>query len=311
MVPLPQKPKIVKATDKEAIIEIDALYPGYGLTLGNVLRRALLSSCEGSAITSFRVNNAPHEFSTLNGVAEDLIELSLNLKKIRFKIFSDEPQTLSLSVKGERQVTAKDFEKNSLVEVVNPEALIATLTDKKATLGLEVRIEKGIGYSTAEERRRKEKLPIGMIEIDANFSPVILVNSFVENMRVGEKTNYNRLRLQIQTDGSVDPLAAFNYALTLLINHFNELRLEEFFSKDEEGLASFASLRDSAEIKSILLEKTNLSGRVLSVLRQHRIKTIGDLAKTNLEKIRNYKGLGNKAIEEIKKLTKEYGIILK
>lgn len=309
MIPLPKQPKIIKADSREAVLEIEELYPGYGLTLGNALRRVLLSSCEGAAITSFRVEGAPHEFSTLPGVAEDLIEISLNLKKIRFKLFTDEPQTLTLSVQGERVVTAKDFEKNPLVEIVNPEAVIATLTEKKASFNLEVRVERGIGYSLAEERRRKEKLPIGTIELDANFSPVVSVNTTIENMRVGERTNFNRLRIEIKTDGSLDPLVAFNYALNILIEHFQSLRLESLATDSE--IASFASLRDSTKIESLPLEELKLSERVLSILKQHRLKTVGDLMKAKLEKIKDYKGLGEKALEEIQSALKEYGVELK
>ncbi|MEW5805253.1 MAG: DNA-directed RNA polymerase subunit alpha [Patescibacteria group bacterium] len=309
MISLPKQPKIIKSDSREAVIEIEELYPGYGLTLGNALRRVLLSSCEGAAITSFKIDGAPHEFSTLPGVAEDLIEISLNLKKIRLKIFSEEPQVLSLSAKGEGAIAAKDFGKNPLVEIVNPETGIATLTDKKSNFNLEVRIERGIGYSAAEDRRRKEKLPVGTVELDANFSPVILVNAIVENMRVGEKTNYNRLRLEIKTDGSIDPIFAFNYALGILIDHFSALRTEELAPEGE--VASFASLRNSEAIEKIVLENTGLPERILSALKQHRIKTIGDLIKINPEKIKSYKGLGNKAVEEIRAILKEYGIDFK
>ncbi len=310
MISLPQKPKVISNSGSEAVIEVDGLYPGYGLTLGTALRRVMLSSCEGAAATSFRLNNAAHEFSALPNVKEDLIEISLNLKKLRFKVFGDEPQTLTMTVKGEREVRAKDFGKNSQVELINPDALIATLTDKKAVLELEIRVEKGVGYSTLEERRRKEKLPIGTIEIDANFSPVVLVNSEVENMRVGEKTNYNRLRLYIKTDGATDPLQAFDYSLSILTEQFSALRYEET-AAEEEGPSSFADLRDNSEVTGTPLEETGLSGRVLAALKQHRIKTVGDLAKTNVEKIKEFKGLGDKAVEEIKKVAKEYGVSLK
>jgi len=309
MISLPQKPKVISNSGSEAVVEIEGLYPGYGLTLGTALRRVMLSSCEGAAATSFRLNNAAHEFSALPNIKEDLIEISLNLKKLRFKVFGDESQTLTMAVKGEREVRAKDFSKNSQVELTNPDALIATLTDKKAVLELEIRVEKGVGYSTLEERRRKEKLPIGTIEIDANFSPVVLVNSEVENMRVGEKTNYNRLRLYIKTDGTIDPLQAFDYSLSILTEQFSALRYEEM-TAEEEGPSSFADLRDNSKVAGTVLEETGLSGRILAALKQHRIKTVGDLAKTSVEKIKEFKGLGDKAVEEIKKVAKEYGVSL-
>lgn len=310
MISLPQKAKVISNNGSEAVIEIEGLYPGYGLTLGTALRRVMLSSCEGAAVTSFRLNNAAHEFSALPSIKEDLIEISLNLKRLRFKVFGDEPQTLTMVIKGEREVRAKDFSKNSQIELVNPDALIATLTDKKAVLELEIRIEKGVGYSTLEERRRKEKLPIGTIEVDANFSPVILVNSEVENMRVGEKTNYNRLRLYIKTDGTTDPLRVFDYSLNILTEQFSALRYEEA-ATDEDGPSSFADLRDNSEVAGKTLEEAGLSGRILAALKQHRIKTVGDLEKTSVEKIKGFKGLGDKAVEEIKKVAKEYGVNLK
>ncbi|HCI05511.1 MAG: DNA-directed RNA polymerase subunit alpha [Parcubacteria group bacterium GW2011_GWC1_45_9] len=311
MISLPQKPKVVSSDAFEAVVEIEGLYPGYGLTLGTALRRVMLSSCEGAAVTSFRLNSAAHEFSSVPHVQEDLIEISLNLKKLRFKVFSDEPQSLTLKVKGEKTVKAKDFNKNSQVEIVNPEAEIATLTDKKAVFELEIVVEKGIGYSTVEERRKKEKLPIGMIEIDANFSPVILVNTELEDMRVGEKTNYNRLRFFIKTDGTIQPLQAFDYSLGILLDQFSSLKLDALDEAGEDGPSSFSSLRDSSEVESVSLEETGLSGRVLAVLKQHRIKTIGDLSKISPDKLKAFKGLGAKAIEEVKKIAKEYGVSLK
>lgn len=308
MIPVAQKPKVISNDGREAVIEIDGLYPGYGMTLGTALRRILLSSCEGAAITSFRINNAPHEFSTLPYIAEDLVEISLNLKKIRFKAFSEEPQTLSLNVKGIKEIKAKDFAKNSQVEIINPEVVIANINDKKGSFELEVKVEKGIGYSMVDDRRRKEKLPIGMIEIDANFSPVILVNLDVENMRVGEKTNFNRLRLHIKTDGSVDPLAAFDDALGILEEQAASLRT--LAEENEEGPKSFSELRDGSEVGETDLEGIAISGRVLAVLKQHRLKTLGDLEKAGLSKISGFKGLGDKAVEEIKKAAKKYGIVL-
>ncbi|KKS06361.1 MAG: DNA-directed RNA polymerase subunit alpha [Candidatus Brennerbacteria bacterium RIFOXYC1_FULL_41_11] len=309
MISLPQKVNVVSHSETDAVIEIEGLHPGYGLTLGTALRRVLLSSCEGAAVVSFRLNNAPHEFSSLPGVKEDLVEISLNLKKLRFRVFGDEPQVLTVVAKGEREIRAKDIAKNSSVEIVNPEAVIATLTDKKAVFELELIVEKGIGYSTIEERRRKEKLPIGMIEIDSNFSPLSLVNLEIENMRVGEKTNYNRLRLTIKADGSLDPLLAFDHAINILVGQFSALKAEE--NETEEGPTSFSSLKDGSEVSSVVLEETSLSGRVLAVLKQHRIKTVGDLGKTSVDKIRAFKGLGDKAVEEIQEVAKEYGIVLK
>ncbi len=217
---LPTKPKIIKETEFEGIFEIENLYPGYGLTLGNTLRRVLLSSLKGAAITSVKIKGVPHEFTAIDGVLEDAIQIILNLKKIRVKVYSPGPHNLILSVKGERKVTAKDIEKNTNVEIINPDVHIATLTNKKSELEMVLMVEEGIGYFPAETRQ-KEKLPIGTINLDAVFTPVKKVNYEVENMRVGERTDYNRLRLYIETDGSVAPSFALKRASEILIDHFN------------------------------------------------------------------------------------------
>lgn len=308
MIPFSPKIKIKKSTNEEAIIEIENLYPGYGITLGNALRRVLLSSIEGVAPTSFYIEGVSHEFSTIEGVEEDLIEISLNLKKIRVKLFSDEPQTLTLHVKGEKEVKASDFEKNPLVAITNSDLHIATLTDKNAELKMEVKFEKGTGFYLAKERRTA-KLPIGTIELDANFSPVKLVNFQIENMVVGERTDYNRLILQIITDSTVSPLEAYKKAIEILIDHLEKIRLKEETSQDAEE-DTFKVLRESKDINLIPLEDTELSNRVLNVLAKHRIKTITDLSKTSINKISKFEGLGEKGIEEIKKIAKKYGINL-
>lgn len=216
---LPTKPKIIKETETEGVFEIENLYTGYGLTLGNALRRVLLSSLKGAAITSVKIKGVHHEFSTIEGVLEDVIQIILNLKKIRVKVYSPGPHTLTLSAKGEREVTARDIAKNSNVEIINPETHIATLTDKKSELEMVLTVEEGVGYSPAETRQ-KEKLPIGTINLDAIFTPVKKVNYEVENMRVGERTDYNRLRIYIETDGSILPRVALKQAADILVDHF-------------------------------------------------------------------------------------------
>lgn len=235
---LPNKPKIVKEEKNSAVFEIEGLYTGYGLTVGNALRRVLLSSIRGSAITTVKIKNVHHEFSTLAGVKEDVIQILLNLKKIRVKMFTEEPQNLFLSVKGEKTVTAKDFQKNPLVEIVNPDQVIANLTDKKAELEITATVEWGLGYVPAE-MRKKEKLPIGTISLDAVFSPIKKVNFEVEDMRVGERTDYNRLRIYLETDGTISPRLAFKQACEILKDHFErvgeiELKEETEIGKKEE-----------------------------------------------------------------------------
>ncbi len=218
----PIKIKKISEKDNIGVFEIEALYAGYGLTIGNTLRRALLSSLPGAVITQVKIKGIKHEFSTIPGILEDVIELTLNLKKIRFKIFTNEPQELTLKAKGEGKIKASDIKVNANVEVVTPDAHIATLTDKKAELEMELVVEKGLGYVPAESKK-KEKLAIGTVNLDAYFSPIRNVSYSIENMRVGERTDYNRLRMTIQTDGSIMPSAALRKASRILIDHFEKI----------------------------------------------------------------------------------------
>lgn len=216
---IPKEVKVVSQSETEAEVLLEGLYPGYGVTVGNALRRVLLSSLPGAAIVSFRVEGVPHEFSTIPGVMEDVVEIALNLKRIRLHVFGDEPVTLTLKSKGERTVKAKDIAKHASVEIMNPETHIATITGEKTSLEMAFKAERGIGYLPVEFRKR-EKLPIGEIAIDANFSPVTRVNFHVENMRVGDRTDYNRLRLIVKTDGTLDPLSSIREACEILNEHF-------------------------------------------------------------------------------------------
>ncbi len=211
--------KKVSESAKEGVFEVEGLYSGYGLTLGNALRRVLLSSLPGAAVTQFKINGVNHEFSTIEGVKEDVVEIGLNLKKVRFRIHTDEPQVLTLRVKGQKSVTAADIKTNSQVDLIMPDAHIATLTSKDAELDMEITVEKGLGYLPVEARKN-EKLSIGVIALDALFSPVTKVNFNVENMRVGERADYNRLRLLVETDGSITPSAALRKASNILQDHF-------------------------------------------------------------------------------------------
>ena len=199
------------------VYEIEGLYPGYGHTLGNSLRRIILSSLPGAAITQLKIDGVLHEFSTVSGVKEDVITLILNLKKVRFKMLTDEPQTIKLSVKGVKSVTAKDIEASGLVEVLNPDQFICEVTDKNATLHIELRVEIGLGY-LPKEAIQKEKVEIGMIAVDAAFTPIRRVNYEVETMRVGDRTDYNRLKITIETDGTLDPRTALENAIEVMIH---------------------------------------------------------------------------------------------
>ena len=214
--------KKISETSTEGVFEVEGLYTGYGLTIGNALRRVLLSSLPGAAITKFKIKTVGHQFSTVSGVMEDVVEIGLNLKKVRFQIFSDEPQILTLKVKGSRAVTAADIETNDQVELITPDAHIATLTEKGAELEMELTVEKGLGYVPVESLK-KDKLPIGEIALDALFSPVVNVNFSVENMRVGDRTDFNRLRLHIKTDGTITPSSALRKSSNILQDHFTKI----------------------------------------------------------------------------------------
>lgn len=220
MIPLPLQPKIIKKEGNLATFEIEALYPGYGVTIGNSLRRVLLSSLEGAAVTQMKIKGVSHEFSTIPGILEDVITIMLNLKQMRFRFYSEEPQTAVLKVKGEKKVQGSDFEFPSQVELVNKNCHIATLTDKKAELEMEIKIEKGIGYSP-REAKKKERLEIGMIPLDVIFTPVKKVSYRIENMRVGKRTDFDRLFLEIETDGTITPETAFFQSSEILVKHFS------------------------------------------------------------------------------------------
>lgn len=217
---LPLKPKIIKKGDNRAIFEIDNCYPGYGITIGNAFRRVLLSSLSGAAITAVKIKGASHEFSTLPHVLEDVIQIILNLKQIRFKVNADiDELKIDLKVSGEKEVKAKDMKVTSEVEIINKDAHIATLTSPKAKLEMEIEISTGLGYIPVEQRK-KEKLGIGVIALDAIYTPIKKVNYEVENMRVGDKTDFNRVKIDIETDGSIEPEEAFDRAVSILLEQF-------------------------------------------------------------------------------------------
>ncbi len=237
---------------EEATLILEPCFYGYGTTVGQALRRVLLSSLPGAAVTAVKIKGVQHEFSSLPLVKEDVLQIILNLKLLRLRLFSDEPVRLMLRVKGEKEVRARDFEKNSAVEIVNPELLLATLTDKKAELEMEITAERGRGYLPSEARRERPS-EIGFIMIDALFSPVRKVGYRVENTRVGEITNYDRLIMNIETDGTLSPEEAVRESSKILLDYFS-LFLEE--KKDGailgEGIVSDLAPEAGTEIESVL-----------------------------------------------------------
>jgi DNA-directed RNA polymerase subunit alpha len=217
---LPSKFSINKISPNQSIVTIEPCYPGYGTTIGNALRRVLISSLPGSAVVAVKIKGATHEFSTIHGVKEDVVEIIMNMKLIRFKLHNQEEAKVTLKIKGEKDVKAKDIKVTSDVEVINQEAHIATLTDKSAELEMEIYIASGRGYLPVESMEKK-KLELGVITVDAVFTPVRNVNFDVENVRVGQMTNYERLKLGVTTDGTITPEEATKIAAQILFNHFN------------------------------------------------------------------------------------------
>jgi len=317
-VSLPQKPKYTPIDEKSGVFEIPGCYPGYGMTLGNALRRVLLASLEGAAITSVKINGVSHEFSTLDGVMEDAVQIILNLKKIRFKLHSDEPVKVSLKFKGEGKVTAKEIKCPSNVEVVNKDQIIATVTDKKTELELELEISKGLGYVPIDQQERPEK-EIGVIAIDAVYTPIQRVNYEVENMRVGKRTDYNKITLEIVTDGSITPEEAFTKAVAILVEQFSVLggievveAGKEAEAKEEEASEAKEAVEEEADpLKIKVTDLKNLSTRTLNVLEAGKIVKVKDIVKHSEEELRDLEGMGDKGIKEIKKSIGEFGITLK
>jgi DNA-directed RNA polymerase subunit alpha len=308
---LPSSIKIIEQQKNYGKFEIEGLYPGYGTTIGNALRRVLLSSIEGAAVTSFKIKDVHHEFSTIPYIQENVLDITLNLKQLRVKLYGDEPQRLNLKVQGEKTVTAKDFEANPMTEIMNPELVIANITDKKGKLDLEITVERGLGYSQVEERE-ESKISIGTIAIDAIFSPIQKVNFQVEDMRVGEKTNYNRLIITIETDGSISAEQALGQAAAILKDHFKLIEEKFIFSEDKKISKTEKNvLEGGKKPKDILIEGLDLSARTKKALLNNGIKTLAGLLRYREETLSELEGLGEKSLEEVKKVIKDLEYTLK
>ncbi len=313
---LPSKPRIVKEEGFSGVYEIDGLYPGYGHTLGNSLRRIILSSLPGAAITAVKIGGISHEFSTIAGVKEDVVTFILNLKRVRLSLIGDEPQTLSLSTKGVGNITAKDIKAPGQVEILNPEQHLATLTEKGVSLQVEMRVEKGLGY-LPKEILQKERVEIGQITLDAIFSPIRRVNYEVENMRVGNRTDFNRLKLFIETDGSLTASDALSQAITIMITQLKaivgfEETVPELVADTVEIAAKSAPRREvDTELLKTRIDTLSLSPRTANALAAANIRTVGGLVRKKEEDILDIDGLGTKGVQEIKKMLGNMGITLK
>lgn len=312
---LPSKPRVVSDKDAQGIYEIDALYPGYGHTLGNSLRRIILSSLPGAAITSIKIEGVSHEFATIDGIRETVMEIILNLKRIHFVLHGDEPQTITLLVKGSKEAVAADFSIPSQIEITNPTQHIADIAGK-VTLEIEATIERGLGY-VPREVITKEKVNVGTIALDATFTPIRRVNYEVENMRVGDRTDFNRLRILIETNGTVTPRQALERSIEIMINQLKSIIVFQEQTKDsdieikgvtEPSKTDTVAEKDSSKIK---IEDMNVSTRVATVLSEVGIRSAGGLARKNAPSLKELEGIGDKAITEIEIALAELGLSLK
>jgi len=299
-------PALSNITDHSATsvtFTIEPLHTGYGMTLGNSMRRVLLSSIAGAAVTGFRVDGISHEFTTIKGIKEDVVGIMQNLKGIRFRVFSDEPQTLRLSKKGKGVVKAKDLQLNADVELVNPDHLICTIDDDKAGLNMEIVVETGRGYRLLDEQGASKRVS-DMISLDALFSPVLRVRYKVENTRVGQMTDLDKLLITIDTDASITPRDAFEEAAAILVSQYSALAGQtrvEVASPLTAGPGEGAGMEgdEPAELMTSI-EDLNLSARTTNALVNNEIHTIKDLLSLSEAELRDLKGFGNKALEEVK-----------
>jgi len=315
MISLPLPPKVIQKKKNQVVFEVEGLYPGYGVTIGNALRRVLLSSLQGVAVTEVKIKGVSHEFSTIPGVLEDTIMILLNIKNLRFKIFEGESQKVQLKVKGDNEVKGSDFKCPSQIKLVNPDLHIATITDKKTELDIEIQVEKGIGYVPKDQMKGLKGNPkpeIGAIAVDAIFTPIKNVNFQVENMRVGDRTDFDKLSLEIETDGTITPEEAFFEACDILIKHFNII----FEGKAGEEFSSAKASEDKGKEEGgdptkIIVEDLKLTGRTLNALLNNGIKTVGGIARKSEKSLAELEGMGDKAISEIKRKIKKLGLELK
>lgn len=306
---LPSKPRIVSEEgNTQGVYEIDSLYPGYGHTLGNSLRRIILSSLPGAAVTRVKIENVPHEFATLEGMRETVMEMLLNLKRVHFVLHGDEPQTITLSAKGPRAVTAKDFTLPTQVEIVNPDQHIADLSGK-ASLEFEATIERGLGY-VPREVLTKEKVDVGSIALDATFTPIRRVNYEVENMRVGNRTDFNRVRILIETNGTLMPREALERSIETMIHQLKAvIGFQEAAQEHPERAPEEAE--STADLSKVKVGELDLSARIATALEEAGIKSAAGLARKSAEALKEIDGIGDKAIEEISRALGTLGASLK
>ena len=315
---LPSKPRIINESERSGVYEIDGLYPGYGFTLGNSLRRIVLSSLPGAAVTHVKIPGVSHEFSTIEGVKEDVVTILLNIRRIRFRLLTDEPQTIHLSVKGPKEVTAADLKLPGQVEILNPETHIASITSK-IDLDIELRAERGLGY-IPKEIHQKERVDIGTIALDAIFSPIRRVNYEVENMRVGDRTDFNRLRMIIETDGTISPREALETSIETMIHQLKAIigfKEEEVIETPVVAAVERPSKQEDksvpmdAEVLKTRIAELNLPQRVEAALDNASIRTVGGLVRKREDDLLAIEGMGQKGLQDIKRALSNLGLTLR
>lgn len=311
-IPLPHQARTEHLGGNSYEVTLEPLYPGYGVTIGNAMRRVLLSSMPGAAVTAVKIKYVDHEFSTVPNVKEDVIQIILNLKQLRLRSFSRDPVRLTLQAKGEGVVTAEMIEGNDQVEVVNKDLYICTLDNKNADFDMELIVEQGRGYVPVEARASVQKLEVGMLAIDAIYTPVRSVYFDVTNVRVGQITNFDKLTLRMETDGSITGQEAVDIASHILVDHFSMLfnnegaariemmgtpESEEIAVMDESVQTETAAFEPTASGTS--LDELNLSNRAKNALTKAGIASVEALQGLTNDEITNTAGLGEKTIAEI------------
>lgn len=308
----PDKVIMIESTDFSGRFEFRPLEPGFGLTVGNALRRVLLSSLEGFAITSLRVDGVEHEFSTIQGVVEDVTEIILNLKQVRFKkqIEESDRETVSIAVSGQEQLTAGDLQKFiSGFQVLNPELVLCNM-DKSVTLNAEITIEKGRGFVPAEENKRAGA-PLGTIFTDSIYTPIKNVKYAIENFRVEQKTDYEKLIFDIDTDGSINPKDALTEAAKILIHHFMLFSDERITLEADEIAQTETYDEESLHMRQLLKTKLvdmDLSVRALNCLKAAEVDTLGDLVSFNKSDLMKFRNFGKKSLTELDELVANKGL---
>lgn len=305
-----ERPRIecLEMSNKYGRFVVEPLERGYGITLGNSLRRILLSSLPGAAVTTVKIEGVLHEFSTIPGIVEDTTEIILNLKSLALKLHTDEPKVIRIEAEGEGEVTAADIITDADVEVLNPDLHIATV-EKGGRLFIEMTVEKGRGYVSAE-KNKKEDQPIGIIPVDSLFSPVHKVNYQVENTRVGQVTDYDKLTLEVWTDGTIAPDEAVSSAARILIEHMRLfLGLTERVSDEVTMVEKEEESRD--RLMDMSIEELDLSVRSYNCLKRAGINTVGELLQRTEEDMMKVRNLGKKSLEEVTQKLAELGLSLR